>query len=116
MTGLNVVKASDIQIRPRYGTIVRHTTRHQHHCGRNHRKWSTVAACLWRHAGWISGEGPWAVLAHCNEHLTITLHKTLDSAERSKKLIDGGACGGKCSNAHEIVRLADELVKTKQVS
>jgi hypothetical protein len=85
-----------------------------HNCLRNHRKWSAVAACIWRHAGWINGEGPWAVLAHCHEYLTITLHPTLEKAEHSKDLIDGGACGGKCSNAHEIVRLHDSLVRTKK--
>jgi hypothetical protein len=73
-----------------------------------HRSYRTLAQCLYRRAEWINGEGPYAVLAHCRV-LTVTLWKNLPAAEEAKRMIDGGACGGRCSGDHQIV----ELLKTR---
>jgi hypothetical protein len=69
-----------------------------------HRRYRTLARCLWPRACWINGEGPWATLAHCRV-LTIQLHRTRERAVEAERLIDASACGGLCHGAHEIVRL-----------
>jgi hypothetical protein len=72
-----------------------------------HRRYKTLAKCLWPRACWVAGEGPWATLAHCKA-LTIQLHRTRERAEEAKRIIDSSACGGGCYGAHEIVRLRRE--------
>lgn len=67
-----------------------------------HRTYQRTAECLWPAAAWVSGEGPWAVLAHCRT-LTVTLHADLEGAEKAKQTIDDTACGGRCYHRHEIV-------------
>jgi len=57
-----------------------------------------------RESAWITGEGKYALLAHCRI-LTVTLHETKESAEKSKRFIDKFACGGLCYRAHEIIEL-----------
>jgi hypothetical protein len=61
------------------------------------RKWGKAAA-------WISGNGRYALLAHCRM-LTVTLWSTMDAAEAAKKQIDATACGGACVRDHEILDL-----------
>jgi hypothetical protein len=52
----------------------------------------------------------YALLAHCRRGrlggLTVTLWPTLEEAERSKRMIDAGGCGGCCYRDHEIVLLS----------
>jgi hypothetical protein len=60
---------------------------------------------------WIAGSGNYAVWAECGEP-TITLHKTLEEAQREKARLDAGACGSKCRvhrdpDAHSIEDLTD---------
>jgi hypothetical protein len=88
------------------------TTYRRHHCTRRHRKFETVAKCVWPNAEWIDGDGPYAVLAYCRV-LTITLHHDLTSAEQSLQTINESACGGRCSGSHRIVRLADDLAASR---
>jgi hypothetical protein len=82
-------------------------TYRRHGCERRHRTYLTLAKCIWRRAGWIAGEGPFAVLAWCRV-LTVTLHATHDGALESKRIIDLSACGGRCTGRHEIIRLQVE--------
>lgn len=56
---------------------------------------------LYPQAEWILGEGPFAVLAHCPP-FTITLHKTLEEAQK----IHQAACGHTCTKQHEIIDLS----------
>ncbi len=63
-----------------------------------------IAERRYPEAVWIMGEGPFAVLAHCKS-LKVTLHKTREDAERAKDWIDDMACGGGCTNDHEIIDL-----------
>jgi hypothetical protein len=58
----------------------------------------------WPGAEWIYGEGPFALLAHC-EILTITLHDTRAKAEEAKRAIDETFCGHTCNKQHEIVEI-----------
>jgi hypothetical protein len=62
------------------------------------RKWG-------RRAAWITGKGPFAVLAHCRV-LTVTLWTSLEKAQAAKKQIDEHACGGRCNRDHEIINLS----------
>ncbi len=80
-----------------------YTTQRYCDCSVSHRSHTTMAKCIWKRAAWVSGAGPYALLAHC-QVLTVTLHRTAEAAERSKEGIDG-ACGHMCSSRHEIVEL-----------
>lgn len=76
----------------------------RHYCDRNHRSYRTTAKCLWPRAIWIHGEGPYALLAWCGV-LTVTLWRTLEEAQNSKKVIDATDCGHACRGRHEIIRI-----------
>jgi hypothetical protein len=76
--------------------------------------WQCRARRLYRHAVWVYGDGPYALLAHCRQ-LSITLWGTRQEAdyERYYLLPCGGGCTGE--SGHEVVdlrsareRLADE--------
>jgi hypothetical protein len=67
---------------------------------------------MWPRAVWITGEGPFALVARCpsgpsrrRSALTITLWRTPRDAEVSKAFIDSTGCGGRCWGDHEIIRL-----------
>lgn len=78
---------------------------YQHcYCDKTHRSYATKAKCLWKRAYWITGDGPYAVLAWCRV-LTVTLHNTADDAQAAKRWIDETACGGRCHRSHEIIRI-----------
>lgn len=67
--------------------------------------WQKEAKRRWgRKAEWITGDGQFALLAHCRV-LTVTLHQTMAQAEESKRFIDRMGCGGLCTNNHEIIAL-----------
>jgi hypothetical protein len=77
-------------------------------CTVAHRSYRAAALCKYPKAVWITGDGPYALLAWCRA-LTVTLHATYWDALRASMPIDprtGTGCGGKCHGAHEIVRLA----------
>lgn len=78
----------------------------RHRCDTRHRSFNKLARCIWPRAGWISGEGRYALLAHCRV-LTVTLWDDPAEAERQKRFIDETACGGLCRRSHEIVELVD---------
>jgi len=66
------------------------------------RPYYSKAKIRWPRAIWISGEGRWARVAHCNG-LTVELHKTKEEAEEAKCMIDSSACGGFCYGDHSVV-------------
>jgi hypothetical protein len=68
--------------------------------------WNAKARRLYPRACWVSGDGPYAVLAYCRQ-LSIELIETLERAQARKEFIDGGGCCGRCCRAHEIVDLRD---------
>src|SRR5712692_3951594 len=68
-------------------------------------RWPALARRRWPRAGWLDGDGRFALLAPCNV-LTITLWNTLADAEKAKARIDDTGCGGVCSRwPHHIVEL-----------
>lgn len=87
-----------------------------HNCNRHHRSYRTLAKCVWRRAAWISGDGPYALVAYCGE-TTVTLWSSAEAARTGhedgggwcmgKEFIDRYKCGHACIRHHIIVRLAD---------
>lgn len=69
--------------------------------------WQQKAQKRWQRAEWISGSGPFALLAHCGL-LTVTLWETQEEAEEQKRMIDQIGCGGECFRHHEIVTLQEQ--------
>ena len=71
------------------------------------RYYGKLADRRWKHAEWITGNGRFALLAHCRV-LTVTLWKTIGEAEMAKQRIDETACGGACIGMHEIIDMGEE--------
>lgn len=76
----------------------------RHNCIRRHRTYRTFAKCVWPRAAWISGNGPFAVVAYCRV-TTVTLHTTASAAQNAIWTINSTGCGGRCSRHHKLVRL-----------
>ena len=81
----------------------------RHYCDRNHRNHHTLARCIWPRAEWVSGDGPYATVAHCRV-LTVELHETREAATKALTAIDRHACGGRCYGQHELILLQPEAV------
>ncbi|MGO1318496.1 MAG: hypothetical protein ACTMIR_15915 [Cellulomonadaceae bacterium] len=79
-------------------------TYRKHYCQARHRTFRTLAKCVFSRAVWVTGNGPFAVVAWCGD-LTVSLHPDVDTARSSKEFIDGHGCGGRCRRDHEIVLL-----------
>jgi hypothetical protein len=69
--------------------------------------WHSEATRRWgQDALSISGEGPYALLAHCGWQINVTLWPTRDEAEEQKRTLDELGCGvDQCPRNHEIVDL-----------
>lgn len=76
----------------------------RHRCKKHHRLYRSFMKCAIPRAVWISGEGPFALIAWC-EVPTVSLHETIELAERAKERIDCSACGHICHGKHVIVRI-----------
>lgn len=79
-------------------------TYRRHNCTRHHRSHNTLAKCIWPHAIWITGEGPYALLARCRT-LTVTLYADPESSRTAQHGIDRSGCSGGCSRNHETIHL-----------
>lgn len=79
----------------------------RHGCRATHRTYNRFARCAIKSATWVTGEGPYAVIAWCRVP-TVTLWITQGEAERAKTFIDATGCGGRCSRQHEVVKLDRE--------
>lgn len=77
----------------------------RHNCYRTHRTFEHFANCAFRRAIWVSGDGEWGTVSYCKAMTKVMLHKTEARAREKLSLIDNSACGGLCTNRHEIVRL-----------
>ncbi|GEN78706.1 hypothetical protein [Actinotalea fermentans] len=75
-----------------------------HYCRRQHRTWRALATCMFPRAAWITGDGPFAVLAWCGV-TSVTLHADTDAATRALEIVNASGCGGRCTRDHELVRL-----------
>lgn len=76
----------------------------QHRCTRTHRSYRAAARCMWPRACWISGDGPYALLAHCDV-LTITLWPTAGKAFSTYQWLAGFKCGHLCTGRHEVIKI-----------
>ncbi len=79
-------------------------------CGRRHRSWPKLAACVLRPLLWAAGSGPWACVARCylrrpRGGITVTLHPDRAGAERSLPFID--KIHPQCHGQHQLINLAD---------
>lgn len=83
----------------------------RHYCLRRHQSYRTLARCIWPRAVWVTGQGPYATLAHCR-HLSVMLHATLAEAEQSMATIRATGCGGACDGKHELVQLVSPAEAT----
>lgn len=70
--------------------------------------WRIKATQRWGdHARWLSGEGPFAVIAPCRE-FSFSLWATKDAAEKAKTHLDQTGCGGGCNPLlHKVVDLSE---------
>jgi hypothetical protein len=76
----------------------------RHYCARHHRTWTALAHCMFQRAAWITGDGPFAVIAWCG-CTSVTLHPDAETAEHALEVVDGTGCGGRCVRHHDLVRL-----------
>jgi hypothetical protein len=56
-------------------------------------------------AVWLAGDGAWAVLAGCNDALSVFLCPDQDAAESALLFIERVGCGSRCVRDHLVVRL-----------
>jgi hypothetical protein len=71
--------------------------------------WAQVARRVWPDTSWVSGDGPFAIVARC--HCTIVrLYQTLDAAIEACALIDGLGCSDGCEREHFIFMLTHDEV------
>jgi hypothetical protein len=71
------------------------------------KRWPKAAKSQYR-LDRISGNGRYAVVTPCKE-LDVSLHETLESAQRTKAWLDScGCCGGCNKYSHEIVDLGEQ--------
>lgn len=79
-------------------------------CTAAHRTYRTWARCLWPHAHWIIGDGPFATVSRCRYRvLTVQLHRSEQDARVALGFIDGSGCGGACQGRHDLVKIAVKL-------
>lgn len=65
---------------------------------------ATTAKRMFPRAAWITGDGPWACIAHCRA-TTVSLHRTQVSAETARDFIDAYGCGGRCTRDHVVANI-----------
>ena len=61
-----------------------------------------------RHAVWVQGNGPYAVLSYCDGTITISRWAKVEDAIGAKRTIDGSGCGGGCVKVHVIIHFDPE--------
>jgi len=76
----------------------------RHRCARQHKAWPALAHCMFPRAGWIAGDGPFAVVVGCGV-TSVTLHADVEAAEHALEAVGATGCGGRCVRRHELVRL-----------
>ena len=73
----------------------------QHHCQATHRTTTTFLRCAFKRIAWISGTGPYALIAWCGT-TTITLWETHTAAADAQSALDSHGCGGRCYGKHTL--------------
>lgn len=75
-----------------------------HGCGRTHHCWQSLAECTWPEAAFVTGEGPFALVARCGM-VSVALYATAAEARRRWKRMDTVGCGRGCVHHHDVVHL-----------
>ena len=75
-----------------------------HRCGRRHKTEQTFLRCALPTLAWVQGEGSFAVVAWCRTP-TITLWPSTTLAQATLTELNALACGGRCTQRHEIIRV-----------
>jgi hypothetical protein len=75
-----------------------------HGCGRTHHCWQSLAECRWPEAAFVTGDGPFALVARC-DMVSVALYETAHEAARRWKRMDTVGCGRGCDHRHEVVEL-----------
>jgi len=75
-----------------------------HRCGRTHHGYQSLAECCWPEAAYLTGDGPFAVLARCGL-LSVSLYPTRDEAQRRLRRLVADGCGRGCEGRHDLVDL-----------
>ena len=76
-----------------------------HGCGRTHHGYQSLAECRWPEAAFVTGDGPWALVARC-DMVSVALYATRDEARRRRKRLDTVGCGRGCEGQHDVVEVA----------
>lgn len=78
-----------------------------HHCGRTHRGFQSLAECIWPEAAYITGDGPYALVAHC-DMLSVALYETATEAGDARRRLSTVGCGRTCERRHQLAVLVDD--------
>ena len=78
-----------------------------HHCGRTHRGFQSLAECTWHEAAYVIGDGPYALVAHC-DMLSVALFETAAEAGQARRRMNTVGCGKTCEGRHQLAVLVDD--------
>lgn len=78
-----------------------------HHCGRTHRGFQSLAECIWPDAAYITGDGPYALVAHC-DMLSVALYGTAVEAGDARRRLASVGCGRTCKRRHQLAVLVED--------
>ena len=78
-----------------------------HHCGRTHRGFQSLAECVWPDAAYVIGDGPYALVAHC-DMLSVALYETAAEAGQARRRMNTVGCGKSCEGRHQLAVLVDD--------
>jgi hypothetical protein len=78
-----------------------------HHCGRTHRGFQSLAECIWPTAAYVIGDGPYALIAHC-DMLSVALYATAAEAGEARRRLTAVGCGRTCEGQHQLAVLVDD--------
>ena len=82
-----------------------------HGCGRTHHGYQSLAECRWPEAAFVTGDGPWALIAKC-DMVSVALYESREEARRRRKRLDTVGCGRTCDGLHDVVDLAQAEAST----
>jgi hypothetical protein len=75
-----------------------------HGCGRTHHGYQSLAECTFPDAAYVTGDGPYALVARC-DMLSVALYETEAEVRRRRKRLETTGCGRACEHRHEVVLL-----------
>lgn len=78
-----------------------------HGCGRVHHSFAATAACVWPGAGYVIGDGGFALVAHCDIE-SVTLYPSRAIALEHLADLERDGCGMQCKGDHEVVTLVPQ--------